>query len=157
MSGKPLSIAPALLADIYAHAQECFPAECCGWIRGPREENELTAVRRCNNAQATSESGIAGRGAETAYVIEGKDLLEFTSTYEDGDEPPKILYHSHPNGRAYFSDTDQGVAAPFGEPSYWVQHLVVGLTADKLVEAALFDWGEAEEKYIEVARWLINR
>jgi proteasome lid subunit RPN8/RPN11 len=43
--------------------------------------------------------------------------------------PALVIYHSHPNGRAYFSATDQEVAtSPWGDgPAYPVQHLVIGI------------------------------
>ena len=33
----PLAIPDDVLADIYAHARATFPAECCGWLAGPRD------------------------------------------------------------------------------------------------------------------------
>jgi proteasome lid subunit RPN8/RPN11 len=154
MSGSPVRIPRALLEEIYAHARRELPGECCGFAVGPRGGDAVTAVRPCRNAQAQGDHPTAaGRGAETAYVIAGEDLLALARSL-DGPEPARIIYHSHPNGRAYFSDTDQAVARdPWGEgPMYPVQQLVVGLTAERVVEAALFDWDPARAAFVEIAR-----
>ena len=54
--------------------------------------------------------------------------------------PAKVIFHSHPNGRAYFSPTDREVAtSPWGDgPAYPVQQLVVGITETRVEEAAPF-------------------
>jgi proteasome lid subunit RPN8/RPN11 len=145
MSGEAVRISETLLAAVYAEARKAFPFECCGWLTDD-------AIRPCVNAQGEP-GGIAGRGAETAYVIAGADLLELNRGF-DGPTPARVIYHSHPNGRAYFSKTDQEVAtSPWGDgPAYPVQHLVVGVDATRVVEAALFAWSDEANGWVEVAR-----
>jgi proteasome lid subunit RPN8/RPN11 len=155
MSGKPVAIPPALLAEIYAHARRAFPAEACGFLVGPRDAAAVTRVRPCVNAQAAGDHPTApGRDAETAYVIAGDDLLALARSF-DGPEPARVIYHSHPNGRAYFSAVDHEVAvSPWGDgPAYPVQQLVVGVTAERVVEAKLFDWDEGRAAFVEVSRF----
>jgi proteasome lid subunit RPN8/RPN11 len=155
MSGKPIAIPPAVLEEVYAHARRAFPAECCGYLVGPRGGAEVTRARACRNAQADGEHPTAKeRGAETAYVIAGEDLLAMARSF-DGPEPARVIYHSHPNGRAYFSATDAEVASsPWGDgPMYPVQQLVVGLTEAGVVEAKLFDWDEERAGFFEFARF----
>ena len=76
----------------------------------------------------------------------------------DGHEPPLVIYHSHPNGRAYFSDTDKAVATdPWGEgPTFPCQQLIVGVLADRVVEAAQFAWSDSAGGFVEVARWQVQ-
>jgi [CysO sulfur-carrier protein]-S-L-cysteine hydrolase len=155
MSGNPIDVPRALLEEIYAQARREFPAECCGFLVGPRGAGAVTRVRPCRNAQEAGEHPTArGRGAETAYVIAGEDLLELARSF-DGPEPALVIYHSHPNGRAYFSQVDREVAVgPWDEgPLYPVQQLVVGLTVEHVVEAKLFDWDEERREFVEVARF----
>ena len=151
----PVQISRALLEDIYREARKSFPHECCGWVAGAREGNEATRLRTCINAQAEGEHPTqSDRSAETAYVIAGADLLALNREL-DGDEPAKIIYHSHYNGRAYFSETDHQVAtSPWGDgPVYPVQQLVVGLNATRVEEAALFAWSEVDGGFVEVERY----
>ena len=112
MSGKPsgVEIPQDVLEEIYRRAREAFPGECCGWLTGARDGSAVTTVRPCANAQASGTHPTApDRGAETAYVFAGADLLALNHSL-DSDAPARVIYHSHPNGRAYFSDTDRDVA-----------------------------------------------
>jgi proteasome lid subunit RPN8/RPN11 len=155
MSGRPrpLAILPDVLAEVYRHAREAFPNECCGWIAGPKDGDAAIKARRCRNAyQPEAHPTAPDRTAETAYVIAGDELLELHREL-DGAMPPRVIYHSHPNGRAYLSDTDRKVATdPWGEgPMVPAQQLVVGIDAQRVVEAKLFAWDEADKAFVEVA------
>ena len=144
-----------VLQEIYGHAREEFPNECCGWLTGPRDSEKAARVRRATNAYAPATHPTASdRTAETAYVIDGDDLLELNRTL-DGEEPPLVIYHSHPNGRAYFSETDRRVATdPWGDgPAYPVKQLVVGIDANRVVEARLFEWDDSVMRFEPVAEF----
>lgn len=145
----PVTIADELMRAVFREARAAFPAECCGWL------TRAGTLRACRNAQVDGDHPTAaGRGAETAYVIAGDDLLAFSRAF-DGADPPTVVYHSHPNGKAYFSGTDRDVArSPWGDgPAYPVQQLVVGLDAGRVVEAALFAWSDAAADFVEIARY----
>ena len=151
----PLHIPRALLQQVYREARAAFPHECCGWLSGQRGAAAVSAVRPCVNDQASGQHpSRPERTAETAYVFAPADLRELNRSL-DGDAPARIIYHSHTNGRAYFSDTDRRNAAdPWGEgKAYPVQQLVVGLDARRVVEAALFDWSDGDGGFVEVARF----
>lgn len=144
-----------VLQEIYGHARDEFPNECCGWLTGPRDSEEVARVRRATNAYAPATHPTASdRTAETAYVIDGDDLLDLNRTL-DGEEPPLVIYHSHPNGRAYFSETDRRVATdPWGDgPAYPVKQLVVGIDANRVVEARLFEWDDSVKRFEPVAEF----
>jgi len=152
----PLEIPGPVLEEVYAEARRAYPLECCGWLVGARDGSSVSMVRRCVNAQGSGTHPTKPeRGAETAYVFTGADLLDLNRSL-DTLEPARIIYHSHPNGQAYLSETDRGVAtSPWGDgPAYPVQQLVVGIDAQRVVEAALFDWSEAEQGFVEVARFV---
>ncbi len=159
-----------VLAVVRAEARRAYPAECCGFLVGPRGGDAVTRARPCVNAagggprRAPPGGGRSEaeppdrlhptapeRGAETAYVITGEDLLALARSL-DGPEPARIIYHSHPNGRAYFSATDEAVARdPWGDgPMYPVQQLVVGIDAERVTEARLYDWDAAAGKFVEI-------
>ena len=152
----PVAIPPALLEQVYGAARRAFPAECCGWLAGPRDSGVAVSIRPCVNMQDAGgqHPTAAERTAETAYVLSGPDLLALNREL-DSASPPLVIYHSHPNGRAYFSDTDRAVAAsPWGDgPAYPVQQLVVGIDRQRVVESALFAWSEADGGFVEIARY----
>lgn len=158
MSGEArppaIAIPPALREAIFAEARRAFPAECCGFLTGPTDGDVVAAIHPCANRQDDGEHPIAAdRGAETAYVIAGADLLALNRSL-DGDAPARIIYHSHPNGRAYFSGTDREVAtSPWGDgPCYPCQQLVVGIDGDAVRELAWFAWSDAATDWVEVGR-----
>src|SRR5665647_35289 len=101
-----IAIPPEVRVRIYAHAIAAYPAECCGYLTGPagpRDEARVDTVVACRNAQLDGDHPIAPtRGAETGFVIAGAELLAFARSF-DSDHPARIVYHSHTNGRAYFS------------------------------------------------------
>lgn len=146
-----IAIPERLLVAIYAHAVSTFPAECCGYLVGPAAGTAVDALVRCTNAQGTSEGASIDpmRGSETGYAIAGRELFEFASSFRT-ERPAKIVYHSHPNGRAYFSALDRQIAAG---PVYPVQHLVIGVQAGKVTEAAQFGWVAGADDHVELARW----
>jgi [CysO sulfur-carrier protein]-S-L-cysteine hydrolase len=158
----PIAIPPPLLDRIYAHARRCFPAECCGYLVGPRGEPTVDEVIECRNAQIDGDHPTEpDRGAETGFVIAGAELIAFATSF-DGPRPARIVYHSHTNGRAYFSAVDREIAIARDMietthlavwPAYPVQHVVVGVTGEEIIEAAQFGWSDAARDYLEVARW----
>lgn len=151
-----VEIPHVIRAAIYAHAREAFPHECCGYLTGLRDGSAVDAVVVCDNAQDAGEHPtVPERGADAGFVITGRQLFDFARAF-DGTHPPRVVYHSHPNGRAYFSAVDRDVAAPDG-PAYPVQHLVVGLDDTAVIEAAQFAWSDDTREFVEVARWSIGR
>ena len=127
-----------VLRAIGAHAARCFPAECCGYVTD-------AGVVECTNAQASGlHPTVPERGAKAGFVIAGAELLAFARSF-DGPTPARVVYHSHTNGRAYFSEVDRDVARGAGYP---VHHLVIGIDAAGPTEAALFD-----ADFVEIARW----
>ena len=150
-----MDIPAEVLAEVYREARRAFPFECCGWLAGPADSPIADVVRSCENAQDSGTHPTqAERSAERAYVITGSDLLALNHSL-DSDTPAKVIYHSHPNGGAYFSPTDREVAtSPWGDgPAYPVQQLVVGITETRVEEAALFAWSDEEGGFAEIARY----
>lgn len=155
--GAPLAVTipPGLLEQVFHEARLAFPLECCGWLAGERAALAVGDLRPCANQQVGGEHPTEpGRGAETAYVIAGDDLLALVRSL-DGERPARVIYHSHPNGRAYLSATDREVAtSPWGDgPAYPVQQLVVGIDGQAVREAALFAWSDQRGEFVEVARF----
>lgn len=154
----PIAIPDSVLAVVYAHAIAAFPDECCGYLVGATP-GAVDAAVPCRNAQADAEPPLAPelgtRGADTGFVIAGAELLRFARSF-DTDRPARIVYHSHTNGRAYFSAVDRRMAAG---PAYPVQHIVVGVAhraidpCPAVTDVAQFAWSDAARDHVEVARW----
>lgn len=151
-AGVPVRIPEDVLQAIYEHARQVFPEECCGWLVGAEGADTVSRARPAKNAyDPSTHPTIQDRTKERAFVITGADLLELARSL-DGPEPALVIYHSHPNGMAYFSETDQAVASGgWDEPAWPVQHLVVGIDGERVVEARLFDWDTATKRFEEIA------
>jgi proteasome lid subunit RPN8/RPN11 len=146
----PIAIPGAVRAQIYAHARAAFPDECCGYLTGAAGGDAADAAVACRNAQEGGEHPTEPhRGADTGFVIAGAELLAFARSFR-GPRPARVVYHSHPDGRACFSAVDQDLARG---PAYPVQHLVVGVTARGVTEAAQLAWSDHAGAYVEIARW----
>ncbi|MFN0248930.1 MAG: Mov34/MPN/PAD-1 family protein [Kofleriaceae bacterium] len=145
----PIAIPDPIRREIYAHALAVFPSECCGYLVG-RAPDVVEEAVACTNAQRSGEHPITpDRTEETGFVISGRELLEFARSF-DSERPARIVYHSHTNGAAYFSDIDRSMAEG---PSYPVQHVVMGVGPGEVTEVAQFAWSDETKDFIEVARW----
>jgi proteasome lid subunit RPN8/RPN11 len=146
---SPITIPAEVRAQIYAHAIAVYPEECCGYLTGPARADSVDTAVRCRNAQPDGEHPLVPeRSADAGFVIAGAELLAFARSF-DSDHPARVVYHSHPNGQAYFSAVDRELAAG----TYPVQHLVIGVREGGVAEVAQFAWSPHSNEHIEVARW----
>ena len=151
----PVIINKDILNEIYYLARNGFPNEICGWLRGDPTNGNITSIRPAINVyDKKNHPAVNDRTAETAYVISPEDVLELNNEL-DKTFPPLVIYHSHPNGKAYFSETDRVVATdPWGEgPNFPVQQLVIGVSKEKIVESRLFSWSSKQKDYIEIYKY----
>lgn len=130
--GDPGDLPPALLAAIRAHAEAGYPEEVCGLVLGPRG-GPLDEVLRCENRQNelhARDPERHPRTAATAYALGVEDIARLDGSLA-GARPCRLIYHSHVDVGAYFSDEDRRMAAPPGwGPLYpEVDYLVVDAQA----------------------------
>ena len=155
---SPIKIPMDILKEVYTHARDAFPAEACGWLEGPKNGSEVCTLHRCINVQSHGTHPTAAeRGEERAYVFSSKDLIDFAHSMDD-ELPPRIIYHSHPNGKSYLSkvDIDNATDPWDGGKMYEVQQLVVGINETRVVEAILFDWSDATRSFEEIQHYQGN-
>jgi proteasome lid subunit RPN8/RPN11 len=143
------------LAELYVHARRDYPNECCGMVFGPKDMSVADRAVACANIQNQlhAEDPVKhARDARTAYNLGAADLFKLGKSLR-GDMPAKIVYHSHVDVGAYFSDTDQAAAQMDGEPSYPVEYVVIDVRADGVGGAAQFAWDPGERRYLEIGRY----
>ena len=149
------ALSPEALAEMYAHARREYPNECCGIVYGAKGAPVADRAVACANIQNelhAEDPGKHTRDARTAYNFGATDLFKLGKSLR-GDAPAKIIYHSHVDVGAYFSDTDQAAAQMDGEPSYPVEYVVIDVQKDGARGAAQFCWSDEEKKYVEVGRY----
>jgi proteasome lid subunit RPN8/RPN11 len=110
-----LQLPAAVLHELHAHALECYPNECCGFVSGPAAEpKQLTqAAREPNEADKfhALDPQTFPRTARTYFKI---NELRAARAFEQGQksrQPIKVIYHSHCDAGAYFSAEDAATFA----------------------------------------------
>ena len=143
MSGEtPVpAIDPVALAACYADARSCYPEESCGFLIGPTDADLCDEAHPCQNQQNRMhrlDPERFTRDATTAYCLGLKDIRILEDSGGSA-RPVKIIYHSHVDRGAYFSDEDHRAALFFdGTPTYPVDYLVISCHKDQVREAKLF-------------------
>ncbi|MEA2174250.1 MAG: [CysO sulfur-carrier protein]-S-L-cysteine hydrolase [Blastocatellia bacterium] len=77
----------AHVEEIFAHAREANPAECCGLIGGSIEEGTARSVYRLRNAS---------RSPLVAYEAAPVELFAAQTSMRERGEEILAIYHSHP-------------------------------------------------------------
>lgn len=150
-----MTIPGPMLQQINDHAEAVYPEECCGVVFARVEAPDaLTRVRRCRNAQDdfhALDPDTFPRTALTAYFIDPKDLLAIEKETRDRGEFVRVIYHSHPDAEAYFSEEDQRRAISHGEPLFPdVQYLVVSVKLKKAQQIRMFAWDAKKRTFLKI-------
>jgi [CysO sulfur-carrier protein]-S-L-cysteine hydrolase len=151
------TLSPQVLPEIYAHARETYPEECCGFLIGPSDSALIDEVRRCVNEQNryhALDPERFPRTARIAYYLGGRDLRFLMESIET-PRPVKIIYHSHIDVGSYFSAEDIRAALgrePDGtaEPQYPVDHIVIDAQVDHIGGAKMFRWDQRQRAFVQV-------
>ena len=110
-------LSPDELEAIRRQAIEEYPHESCGVIVARGAERRLVRCRNAQNELHAKDSVRHPRDARTAYYIDPADLLRIGRLEAEGFAVA-VIYHSHVDAGAYFSETDKRQALLGGEPAY---------------------------------------
>jgi proteasome lid subunit RPN8/RPN11 len=137
-----LTIPAAVLADLDAHALAEYPSECCGFVSGPASAPlELsTSVREVNEADKFHKLDPVTfpRTSRTYFKI---NELRAAKAFDAGDkngQPIKVIYHSHCDAGAYFSQEDAATFASDNMLMWPCAFIVVSVQGGKLAERKLW-------------------
>jgi proteasome lid subunit RPN8/RPN11 len=102
-------------------------------------------VHRCENIQNKlheKDPENFTRDARTAYNVSALELQKLLSEAGSKGRVFKVLYHSHPEHDAYFSEEDTRMALFDGESPIYpgTQYLVVSVYDEKVRDQTLFGW-----------------
>ena len=140
------------LDEIHLHAVEEYPYECCGIVVGNPDDNQDNVVYRCENIKNKlheKDPENFTRDARTAYNISALELQKLLSEASSKGRVFKVLYHSHPEHDAYFSEEDTRMALFDGETPIYpgTQYLVVSVYGEKVRDQALFGWDQGTKTF----------
>ena len=140
--------------DEEARAAYARDEESCGLLTGPASDALL--VDACMPME--NRANKLHRLDPETYPRTGRmyfdlDPLKFERAVKSGEAagvPVKVLYHSHLDVGAYFSDTDAQAATMGGdEPSYDLAYLVTSVRQGVVDERKLFVWDPDARRFVE--------
>lgn len=137
-----LRITRAALDDIEAHARAEYPSECCGLVAGPADDVALadTPTREVNEADKYHrlDPETFPRTSRTYFKI---NELRAARSFDAGaaaGHPVKIIYHSHCDAGAYFSQEDAATFASAGQLMWPCAFLVVSVIGGEVKDRKLW-------------------
>ena len=151
-----ITITRDIAERVDAEARAAFERdeESCGLLLGPSAEPLLVdAIVPMENRANKLHKLDPETYPRTGRMYFDIDPLKFERTVREGEgsgRPVKVLYHSHLDVGAYFSETDAQAATMGGDaPSYDLAYLVTSVRAGVVDDRKLFVWDPERKSFIE--------
>lgn len=131
-----LTLRRAHVEEMFAHAREANPTECCGLVGGSVEEAEARSVYRLRNV---------AREPLSAYEAAPEELFAAQKLMRERGENLLAIYHSHPRAEEPLPSAEDVRLAYYPSAFY----LIIGLSG---AQAALraFRLNEREGSWKQV-------
>jgi proteasome lid subunit RPN8/RPN11 len=134
-----------------SQAVEEYPFESCGVVLTRGAERRLVRCRNAQNELHARDPQRHPRDARTAYYIEPKGLLRIGDLERQGFAV-SIIYHSHVDAGAYFSETDRRQALVAGAPAYpGATYVVTSVVGGRVEAMAAFRWDGHDFAPVDIA------
>jgi len=145
-------ISDDFLKQCYAHGVESYPEEACGFISGSSSDqlhmDTLHPMENLMNLHHERDPENFPRTNKDGYLMDPRKQMKLERTLKKAGSKIKIIYHSHPDVGAYFSEKDQEDALWNGEPrTPGVDFLVCAVTDGKPDGAVLFSFDESTKAF----------
>lgn len=151
-----VTIAKAILERVDEEARAAYgrDEEACGLLTGPATEPLLVdAIVPMKNRANDLHRLDPETYPRTGRMYFDLDPLKFERAVREGEangQPVKVLYHSHLDVGAYFSETDAQAATAGGEsPSYDLAYLVTSVKGGDVDARKLFVWDPQTKKFVD--------
>lgn len=148
-------LTPGELEAIERQAVEEYPAECCGVVVVRGAERRLLRFRNVQDELHARNPTQYPRTARTAYRASAEDLKRLGDLERAGFDVA-VVYHSHIDAGAYFSETDRreammGLDPARHDPIYPdAAYVVVSVVARAVAAVAAFRWDRARRDFVAV-------
>lgn len=147
-----------VLDRVYEEARKGYAKdeESCGLLRGPASDALLVdeIVPMINRAAKLHELDPVTypRTARMYFDLDPMKFQKLVTAGESDGRPVKILYHSHLDAGAYFSETDAQAATMGGpEPTFDLAYLVTSVMKGEIDRHALFIWDPSSKSFVETS------
>ena len=155
-----IKISQEMLAQCFAHGVKAYPEEGCGVLSGPLEEPPLTngvhPVENIINRMHEEDPERYPRTAERGYFMDPVEMMRLEKLFSAQERKLKVIFHSHVDVGAYFSQEDIDRALWAGQPILpGVAYLVCGIK-NREPDGAILAWfdeqsGEFKTEPVESA------
>jgi proteasome lid subunit RPN8/RPN11 len=151
-----LVLPASLLERIYEEARAGYgrDEESCGLLFGPADAplvvDGIAPMKNRANSLHAMDPETYPRTGRMYFDIDPLAFERQVAARDAEGRPAKVLYHSHLDAGAYFSETDAAATTMGGqEPAYDLAYLVTSVHAGKVSSHALFVWDPATRSFVE--------
>jgi proteasome lid subunit RPN8/RPN11 len=144
---EPVEMPPDVLHELYAHAREALPEECCGLVIGGPGAR-FSRVVRCRNEMSRrhSEDPVRfPRDNRSGFWMSEVDSQRALEEAEAGGQRVTAVYHSHVDVDAYLSELDLEYAEPGVFPD--AAQLVIAVSEGGVKRVAIFQRAAAGQPF----------
>lgn len=146
------AVVDALVTE--ANAAYLRDEEACGYLTGPADDellvDEAVPMPNLANRYHAMDPEAYPRTGRDFFIL---DPLKFKRAVEAGEasgRPVKVLWHSHPDVGAYFSETDAKMATMAGDsPTYDLFYWVTSVRREGVDDHKLFAWDPSSRSFVE--------
>ena len=151
-----LRVARAVIDRVDEEAALAFgrDEESCGLLLGPEADplliDEIVPMENRANKLHALDPETYPRTGRMYFDIDPMKFERAVRAGEANGRPVKVLYHSHLDVGAYFSETDAAAATMGGDaPTYDVAYLVTSVRGGVVDDRKLFVWDVASRTFVE--------
>ena len=142
-----MMIPEKILAQCHMYGVEAYPEEACGFIVGIREDQDsletVLPMQNIMNELHEKDPEQFPRTSLDGYMIDPREQMILERSLKKEGKEIKVIYHSHPDVGAYFSEKDKEDAMWNGRARYpGITFLVCATTNGKPDGAILADFNE---------------
>ena len=137
---REVGIPGRILNELFTHAREAVPEECCGLIVGAQSQR-FGRVVRCRNQMTVlhaKEPSVYPRDGRHAFYMHPNDYREFLEVPAPSGERVTAVYHSHVGAEAYLSEMDLDFAEDAAFPFPEADQIVVGVMDGQVGQYGIF-------------------
>jgi proteasome lid subunit RPN8/RPN11 len=157
-----LKITRAVIDRVDEEARAAFgrDEESCGLLLGPQGDalfvDEVVPMENRANKLHRLDPETYPRTGRMYFDIDPLKFERAVKAGESNGRPVKVLYHSHLDVGAYFSETDATAATMGGEsPAYDLAYLVTSVRGGVVDDRKLFIWDATTRTFVETTLTIV--
>jgi [CysO sulfur-carrier protein]-S-L-cysteine hydrolase len=144
-----------------ARAAYAKDEESCGLLLGPAGDglrvDEIVPMENRANKLHALDPETYPRTGRMYFDIDPMKFARAVREGEASERPVKVLYHSHLDVGAYFSDTDAAAATAGGDaPTYGLAYLVTSVRQGVVDAHKLFVWDPGRPGFVEAPLLVVD-